>query len=93
VVFAIEHAERDRLEAAHLLEALGRAINLCVLRTPPVTGTIDQSVRSLARELAANDKSPLAGGQVVDGAVVAARGQPLTTYPGGAPSLMSCVGR
>jgi hypothetical protein len=93
VVVAIAPEERTRLDALHLLEPLGRAINLCVLRLPPAhsSGTIEHAVWSLARELTTRTGSPLFEGTPVEEGRIAARGSTLTTYPGGAPSLLSCV--
>jgi HD superfamily phosphohydrolase len=91
VVFAIDPSERERLENAHLLEPLGRAINHCVLRLEPASGTIDESVRSLARELTTREGSPLFEKNLVEPSA-AARGHAMQSYPGGAPSLLTCVG-
>ena len=89
VLFAIDSSERHRLEEANLLQALGRAIDLCVLRIPPSIGTIDGAVRSLASELSPIHASPLYGQQVIE--ETAARGEKLLSYPGGTRSLLSCV--
>jgi HD superfamily phosphohydrolase len=89
ILFAIDPKERLRLEEANLLQALGRAIDLCVLRVSPSVGTIDDAVVSLAAELTAIEKSPLYEMQVVE--ETAARGETLLSYPGGTRSLLSCV--
>jgi hypothetical protein len=90
ILFAIDEAERRRLEAANLLQALGRAIDLCVLRISPSVGTIDEAVGSLAKELTTIEESPLYGRQVIE--ETAARGDTHLSYPGGTRSLLSCVG-
>jgi HD superfamily phosphohydrolase len=88
VFFAIDERERDELKKRDLYEALGRAIELCILRREPPTGTIDEAVRSLAMLLAGRDGSPLTGKQIRE-QVVAARSDPTLFYPGGAPSLLA----
>lgn len=86
VQFAIERTERDRLASLGLLQLLGRAIDLCVLRREPAIGTIDEAVAALAKELSTIDGSPLAGRRIV--APIAARQSQMLAYPGGAISLL-----
>jgi HD superfamily phosphohydrolase len=89
VLFAIDREQRDSLEEANMLQALGQAIDLCVLRVPPSIGTIEDAVRSLAKELTTREASPLYEGDLVT--KTAARSDSYLAYPGGAPSLTSCI--
>ncbi|WP_437758954.1 hypothetical protein [Sorangium sp. So ce1389] len=95
VVFGIASDERDRLQALDLIEPLGRAISLCVLGIQPAAGTIEHSVRSLARELTSRRGSPLHGGTVLEHEEmgIAARERPVVYYPSSAPSLLTCIKR
>jgi uncharacterized protein len=93
VVFAISSVEQARLEASGLLEPLGRAIELCVLRMPPATSTLEHSIWSLALELTHRNGSPLHKREMVTEGIIAARSSESISYPGGAPSLLACVQR
>lgn len=86
IQFAIEPSAKARLERDGLLQLLGRAIDLCVLRREPSIGTIDEAVAALAHELTRVDSSPLYG-RTLDPAL-AARQRELQSYPGGALSLL-----
>jgi HD superfamily phosphohydrolase len=86
IQFAIEPAEKARLERIGLLQLLGRAIDLCVLRREPSIGTIDDAVAALATELTRVDGSPLFN-RTID-VSIAARQQEGLSYPGGARSLL-----
>ncbi|MGH9891446.1 MAG: hypothetical protein ACREA0_05580, partial [bacterium] len=90
MLIAIDPDERKRLRGIGLLQTLGRAVDLCVLGTPPSTGTLEEAVHSLAAELAARPSSPLHGRRVIE--LEAARSGALQYYPSGAPSLLSCTG-
>src|SRR5690606_24436863 len=95
VVFAIDPTEHERLNREQLLEPLERAIILCVLRQAPASVSIEDAVRSLASELTSRKGSPLHGKTVIDEDqfAVAARSHPTMAYPGGAPSLLTCIRR
>jgi HD superfamily phosphohydrolase len=86
VLFAIDPIEKDRLEEKGLLQVLGRAIELCVLRKEPAIGTLDDAVAALARELTALEGSPLHGRAFSP--AIAARQEGQQHYPGGALSLL-----
>jgi HD superfamily phosphohydrolase len=90
VFFAIENAQRKELQEKNLYEALGRAIELCVLRREPPTGSIDEAIRSLAIQLSGRPGSPLTGKDIRE-QVVAARADTTLFYPGGAPSLLAFI--
>lgn len=89
ILVAISPDARAQLIGNDLLGPLGRAIELCVQGRQPPSGTIDEAVRSLARELASRQGSPLFDKRVIT--KTAARSQTLIHYPGGAPSLLACV--
>lgn len=91
IMVAIDSEQRERLRASDLLDALGRAVDLCVLGTAPLTGSLDEAVRSLARELTGRPGTPLSGRHLIDR--VAARQAGLRYYPGGSSSLLDCTER
>jgi hypothetical protein len=89
ILVAIDPEERERLREANLLQALGRAIELCVVRIEPSSGSVEEAIHSLAREMASQPTSPLYGREIRDVGKIAARGSTQYFYPGGAPALTS----
>lgn len=85
VQFAIDRSEKARLEGLGLLEHLGRAILYGVLRQEPPLVDIDRAMFGLAAELTGMEGSPLYGRRPSE--AIAARGDEIVAYPGGAPSL------
>ncbi|MBI3747444.1 MAG: HD domain-containing protein [Chloroflexi bacterium] len=91
ILVAIDPDVRDRLKSANLLQALGRAIELCVVRMEPSSGTIEEAVHSLAHEMTTQSASPLYQLRVRPVEQIAARASAQSFYPGGAPTLLSYV--
>jgi uncharacterized protein len=90
IQIGIEVGERDRLNEAHLLEALGRAIDRCVLGSEPTVGTFQGDVVALARELTRLDDSGLVGREVRGDEEIeriAARQAPSNRFPNGTARL------
>lgn len=92
VAFAIDRTERRRLADRRLLEALGTAIDRCILRLEPSAGTLQDDVVGLARELTRVPGTPLYRRRLLPEAriaeVAAARQEARARYPGGALSLL-----
>jgi HD superfamily phosphohydrolase len=91
IQFAIDRDEKERLEKHGLLQLLGRAIELCVLRMEPSIGTIDDAVAALATQLTLVEDSTLFGKKVAGAPALAARQSVGLFYPGGARSLLDHV--
>jgi hypothetical protein len=90
VSFAIDPVQRKKLKCQHLLILLEQAIDICVLKKKPTTGTTEDAVRDLATLMVGRKDSPFAGRNVRD-QVIAARTEPAYYYPGGAPSLQAFI--
>ena len=70
-----------------------QAIDICVLRLSNSTGTTEESVHSLARQMSRQKGTPLDGQTIKADVHAAARSEATVFYPGGAPSLRAFIDR